>query len=198
MMKYIELSIKDLEKQSIKLAKKVSEEFQPDVIVFIAKGSFLIGYELSKFFNIPLVECFAVRKGNTFKEILRPVFKVIPKSFKKYLREKEIKSGVHKKESARNVFVDKGKDVLNNPKKVLIVDDSVDSGNTAREVYYFLQNNYQNKELRFAALNYFDESKSVFKVDYSLTENTIMSGPWSKDSKEYAEFVKRYNNWRKK
>ena len=77
-MKYIELSIPELEVSSRDLAKKVASEFQPEVVVFIAKGSFLIGQEISNYFNVPLVECFAVREGNKLKELGSPILKILP------------------------------------------------------------------------------------------------------------------------
>lgn len=196
-MKYIELSIPELEVSSRDLAKKVALEFQPEIVVFIAKGSFLIGQEISSYFNVPLVECFAVRKGNKLKGLGSPILKILPLKIKRYLREQELKSGVHKKKTTRHVYLTNGLELLKGIKRLLIIDDSVDSGITAKEVVTYFQNNLKDREIKFAALNYFLESKSVFEVNFSLYEDTMLSGPWSKDSKEYREFLKRYEYWKK-
>jgi hypoxanthine phosphoribosyltransferase len=191
-MKYIELSIKNTIEESNKLALKVNEEFQPDVIVFIAKGSYLIGETISEFFQVPLVEIFAVREGNKLKDAISPILKIIPKNIKNYLRKKELESGIHSKKPERNIYLEKGSEILGKSGNILIVDDSVDTGYTARQVCEYISENYSNTVIRFASLNYFKESEKIFKVDFNNFENHAMNGPWSKDSSYYKEFVKMY------
>ncbi|AIM16352.1 phosphoribosyltransferase [Bacillus sp. X1(2014)] len=196
-MNYKELSIENLEKISRELAEIISENFRPEVVIFIAKGSFIIGDVVSKFFNVPLVECFAKRDGNKVKDLVSPLLKLIPKKLKFLLRKQEIKSGVHNKNSDRNVYMEKGLEYLANAKNILIVDDSVDTGNTAKSVYDFVSKISADSNIKFAALNYFDISKEKFMVDFYLYENCLISGPWSKDSKEYLRFLELYKNWKK-
>ena len=191
-MKYIELSIEELKNQSIELAKLISVDFQPDVIVFIAKGSFLIGYEISNFFNTPLVECFAVRKGNKLKQYVSPIIKYFPKKLKQYLRKRELQSGVHSFSSDRNVYIRNQRNVIEHAANILVVDDSVDTGYTVREVIHYLTDNFSKGNIRVAALNYFEKSVAIFPIDYFLYTNCILQGPWSKDSKYYKEFKLRY------
>lgn len=166
-------------------------------MVFIAKGSYIIGDVISKYFNVPLIEIHAVREGNKLKNLVSPVLKLIPKSVKNYLRKKELQSGVHNKNSERRVYLEKGKDKLEDAENILVVDDSVDTGHTAKQVCDYILRHYENKIVRFASLNVFEDSERVFKVHYSLYRNHIMIGPWSKDSKEYRQFVKRYEQWKK-
>lgn len=192
-MRFIELSIKDLEEESNKLAENISKDYNPDVVVFIAKGSFIIGYEISRYFNVPLVECFAEREGNKVKDLLSPILKIIPKDLKKILRKKELKSGMHLKNSSRNVYINNGFDILKKSESILVVDDSVDTGNTAKEVSFYLTSELKEVTIKFAALNYFEDSKKIFLIDFSLHKDHIMEGPWSKDSRFYADFVKKYN-----
>lgn len=191
-MQYIELSIEELKDQSKELAKLISVDFQPDVVVFIAKGSFLIGYEMSNFFNTPLVECFAVRKGNKFKQYVSPILKCFPKKLKKYLRERELQSGLHSFSSDRHVYISNQKNAIENATNILVVDDSVDTGYTVKEVIHYLTNNFSKGNIKVAALNYFDQSVAIFQIDYFLYTNCMLQGPWSKDSKYYKEFISRY------
>lgn len=196
-MNYIELSIKSSEEESKKLAENISTTFKPDIVVFIAKGSFIIGYVISKYFNVPLIEIFAVRKGGKIKSIISPIFKYIPKGVKQILRKREMESGIHNKNKDRKVFMDsRYEKLLDNASNILIVDDSVDTGNTALEVYEYVANIANKDNIKFAALNYFDESKDVFKVDYSLYINHMLSGPWSIDSKEHKRFIRMYQEWK--
>ncbi|MGG3681986.1 phosphoribosyltransferase [Aeribacillus sp. FSL K6-3256] len=192
-MRYLELSIKDTEEASKQLAQKISQDFKPDVVVFIAKGSYIIGDVISKYFEVPLIEIHAVREGNKLKNLVSPVLKLIPKSVKNYLRKKELQSGVHNKNSERRVYLEKGKDKLQDAENILVVDDSVDTGHTAKQVCEYIIRNFGEKTVRFASLNYFEESEKVFKVHYSIYRNHIMVGPWSKDSKEYNDFKKLYS-----
>jgi hypoxanthine phosphoribosyltransferase len=191
-MRYLELSIKDTEEVSKQLAQKISQDFKPDVVVFIAKGAYIIGDVISKYFDVPLIEIHAVREGNTLKNLVSPILKLIPKGIKIYLRKKELQLGVHNKISDRRVYLEKGKDKLEGAVNVLVVDDSVDTGHTAKQVCDYILRHYENKIVRFASLNYFEESEKVFKVNYSLYKNHIMIGPWSKDSEYYTEFISQY------
>ncbi|MFD9624840.1 phosphoribosyltransferase [Peribacillus muralis] len=197
-MNYLELSIGELEKESKRLAKRINKDYKPDIIVFIAKGSYIIGKTLSDFFNVPLIEINAVRKGNKLKKILGPFLKLIPSNIKKYLRKKEIESGIHTNTTHRNVFLAHGELQLKAASNVLIVDDSIDTGYTAKQVMEYIKENFKNERVKFASLNYFEESQKVFKGDFNLYKNTIMIGPWSKDSKYNKEFVEFYNLYKQK
>ncbi|PGT18404.1 MULTISPECIES: phosphoribosyltransferase [Bacillus cereus group] len=195
-MNCIELSIRNLEIESKKLAVKIEKEFQPDVVIFIAKGSFLIGQTISEYLRVPLLEIHAVRKGNKLKEFIKPVIKIIPKSLKEYLRRKEIQSGVHNQNIDREIYFDKSKYEMGKINKILVVDDSVDTGHTANQVVKYLGNIYSETEIKFASLNYFKDSVNIFSVDYSLYEDYILIGPWSNDSKYNKEFIGLYDQWR--
>lgn len=191
-MRYIELSIEDVRDRSKRLAEIISADFKPDVVVFIAKGSYLIGYEMSKIYKVPLVEIFAERKGNKIKHFVSPILKYIPRDLKNYLRKKELDSGFHSKSVARNVHLTKGRNTLEQSNHILIVDDSVDSGFTVKEVFQYLKTHLNNENIKVAAFNYFDESSEIFQIDYYLYRNAIIQGPWSKDSKYYKVFQSKY------
>ena len=53
-MELVELSLKSLEEVSLKLAKKINEDFDYDLVIFIAKGSYLIGKTIADYKNVPL------------------------------------------------------------------------------------------------------------------------------------------------
>ncbi|MFR9020207.1 MAG: phosphoribosyltransferase [Fusobacterium sp.] len=194
-MKYLELSEKNVRDESLKLAKKIEKEFIPEIVIFVAKGSFYIGDEISKYFNVPLIEIKAVREKNKLKELLSPILKLIPRKIKQILREMEINSNTHKKVSKRNVEMEERylKELLKY-KKVLLVDDSIDTGNTIVEILNYLKKD--DLKIKTAGLNVFDMSKETIKIDFYNYENTLLNGPWSKDSKYYVKFMEDYREWR--
>lgn len=197
-MNYIELSLEDVKNKSINLAEIIQEEYKPEVIIFISKGAFQIGHVLSDYFNIPLLEIFAKRKVGKLKKIISPILKIIPKKLKKYLREKEVKSNIHESNTERNVFFDEKEWVkyIKN-KRVLIVDDSVDTGNTILQVKLKVEEYFKNADVRIAVFNIFDKSRDVVNVNYTIYKNTMLNGPWSSDSKYNKSFCEMYEKWRK-
>lgn len=73
--------------------------------------------------------------------------------------------------------------------KILIVDDSVDTGYSIKFVRKKLEETFVNvKDIRVAALNVWTKSFSVVNTDYYLWKDTIIVTPMSKDSKEYKIF----------
>ena len=195
-MNYIELSKESLKKEVKKLYDKVKKNYEYDCVVFIAKGAFLIGKDLAYYQNVPLLEVFATRKGNKFKKILRPLLKAIPRKIKKTLREKEVTSSYHQDHSKRFVSFDEEIwKLYRNSKRILLVDDSVDTGNTIQSVYENIKEYFSNSEIKIACLNMFEKSKCKCKIDYYLYENSLINGPWSNDSKEYKNFYNEYQLW---
>ena len=72
-MNYTELSIENVKEKSRGLYEKIIEEYKYDLVIFIAKGSYLIGQELSNLGDAPLLEIYATRKGGNLKKVLKPI-----------------------------------------------------------------------------------------------------------------------------
>ena len=190
-MDCLEFSIKSLEEKCKDWGIEISKDYQPDLIVFVARGSYLIGKALSKYFGVPLIAVGAERSGNNFKEFLAPFLSVLPRWFCNLLRKVELKSNVHKKKEKRNIkFLDTIDKYKNKSIAILIVDDSIDTGNSMKQVIELVKFELPESIIRVAALNVWDESENIIKADYYCYRNAIMRTPMSKDSKEY-EFFKR-------
>ena len=189
-MKCITLSIESLNRKIRNWARKISSEYSPDMIIYVAKAGFLIGKGFSETMECPMIGVETVReKGNGLKSKIAPLIGKLPLFVRNVLIAIELKSGVHKKNDYRRVdMLDKisqlEADKIN---KILVVDDSIDTGNSII---------FRNAEIRVAGLNVWDMSKEKVFTDYALYKNTIIKAPMSKDSKEYDVFMKMYNNYR--
>lgn len=194
-MNFLELSIENLKNECKLWTKDIKKNFNPDLIIYVAKAGYLIGKEMSNEFNVPLVAINAERKGNNLKNYFQPILKFIPNKLRYLIIKLELKSNIHKKSSERNIYFKSNLDELNCEKNVnlLIVDDSVDTGHSINAVKKVVQEKFKNANIKIAALNVWDKSEEIIKVDYSLYRNTIIKAPMSKDSKEYDEFIKMYN-----
>lgn len=119
--------------------------------------------------------------------------------WQKKLREKEVNSNIHEKNSDRSVSFNK---ILwskyKNCKKILIVDDSVDTGYSLLYVKKAVENEFKNSEVRLATLNCFKKSSNIIKTNYYIYEDTMLKGPWSNDSKENKKYLEEYMEWHNK
>lgn len=196
-MNYVELSIKKVEEKCNELYQIIKKNYDYDLVIFIARGAYIIGKKLSDLNNTPLLEIHATRKGGKFKKMVKPLFKLIPKNILIKLRSKEMKSSYHEKKNNRSVNFDKEKySEYLNCKKILLVDDSIDSGNTINLSKKEIENFFENSEVRVAVFNVMKKSK--VSSDYFLYEDMMICGPWSNDSKENKLYLKQYNDWNKR
>ena len=180
-MKYIELSRKDLEEQCNHWANEIKKSYQPDLIVYVAKAGYLIGKEMKNVFNVPLVGISATREGNALKDILISL---------------ELKSDTHSKNTERKIHYHEGLEKMKskNIQRILVVDDSVDTGHSMKQVVDAISSGFNNAEIKIAGLNVWDKSRCIINTDFALYKDTVIKTPMSKDSKEYKEFMKIYNS----
>ena len=196
-MDYIELSLKDVKEKSNELNKKIAKEkFDYEAVIFIAKGSFPIANELSNCNNVPLLEISATRKGGRIKKLLKPLMKFVPKKILISLRKNEMNSTYHEKNNDRNITFneEKYKKYLN-CNKILLVDDSIDSGYSIIEVKKVLEKYFNSADIKVAVFN--TMKKSIIKPEFTLYEDTMICGPWSNDSKFFNTFITEYKEWKK-
>lgn len=196
-MKYKELSTESVKTECKKLYGRIKKEYPYDLVIFVAKGAFIIGEEFAKQNKVPLLEIVAKRKGGTIKNMLKPFLRIIPKGITMKLREEEMNSEFHEKRKERSVSFNKEKyEEYKTAKKILIIDDSIDSGNTINSVMKTINDFFgANSEKRILAFNVM--SKSTIKPNYTIYMDTLVKGPWSSDSLENPEFIRKYKKWRK-
>lgn len=195
-MELVELSRKDLLEVNKKLYNIIKNDYEYDLVIFIAKGSYIIGVDLANYNNVPLLEIFATRKGGKIKKFVSPFLKIIPKRIKSMLRKKEFNSNYHEKNFERKItFNDQKWKLYKKCKKILLVDDSVDTGYSIKFAKETISNYFDNADVRVAALNCFNKSKKIVKTDFYLYEDKMLMGPWSNDSKENKSYLDEYYLW---
>lgn len=195
-MKYIELSRKDIEEQCKDWAKEIQKSYQPDLIVYVAKAGYLIGREMKDVFNVPLVGISATREGNALKEVVGPIVSRMPNFVRNILISLELKSDTHSKNAERQIHFHEGLEKMksSNIQSILVVDDSVDTGHSMKQVVDAIHSLFGDIEIKIAGLNVWDKSRSIIDSDFALYKNTVIKSPMSKDSKEYKDFMKIYNS----
>lgn len=195
-MKYIELSRKDIEEQCKDWAKEIQKSYQPDLIVYVAKAGYLIGREMKDVFNVPLVGISATREGNTLKEVIGPIISSMPNFVRNILISLELKSDTHSKNAERQIHFHEGLEKMksSNIQSILVVDDSVDTGHSMKQVVDAIHSLFGDVEIKIAGLNVWDKSRSIIDSDFALYKNTVIKSPMSKDSKEYKDFMRIYNS----
>lgn len=195
-MKYIELSRKDIEEQCKDWAKEIQKSYQPDLIVYVAKAGYLIGREMKDVFNVPLVGISATREGNALKEVVGPIVSRMPNFVRNILISLELKSDTHSKNAERQIHYHEGLEKMksSNIQSILVVDDSVDTGHSMKQVVDAIHSLFGDVEIKIAGLNVWDKSRSIIDSDFALYKNTVIKSPMSKDSKEYKDFMRIYNS----
>ena len=197
-MDFVELSINDLKEKNNNLYNQVIKKFNYDLVIFIAKGSYLIGKEMADLNDVPCIDIKAQRDGGKLKKILSPILKLMPNKLKLFLREKEMNSNHHEKNSDRKVVYDETIwEKYKNSKRILLVDDSIDTGYSMLLVKKEIEKYFESAMVKIAVYNIFDKAKKVIDSDYNLYSNTIIKGPWSNDSKEHKRYLDMYYNWKR-
>ncbi|MFC0904974.1 phosphoribosyltransferase [Clostridium sp. MT-14] len=189
-MKHLTLSIKDVKRDCLELSKLIDKSgFRPDCVVYIKTGGYLVGKYIAEYYKIQLRGLRILREGNGIKSKFSFILRILPKFVKNLLRELEFKSGIHAKRSNR-VVTEIDENLLYG-ENILLVDDSIDTGNTIVSALDFLKNNSNlDLNIKVLALNKFKLSEKLMKTDYYLYEDSIIIYPWSKDSKEYKDYIK--------
>lgn len=192
------LSLKSLREESLELAKCIEVEFKPDLVVYIARGGYLIGKEIADYFHVPCIGIHAEREGGKLKDFISPLLRLLPKRIKIYLREMELSSGVHEFNKDRKIYWDvdnKYLECVSSKRKILVVDDSVDTGYSMISVVHEICRDVgEDVTIKTAAINYWSKSLSVIRTDFFNYKDTIIQTPMSKDSKEYSIFEQLYSN----
>lgn len=182
-----------LSEYALKLAQQVEKsQFIPDHVLYVERAGVFFGYEIAKYFDCSISGIYAGRSGGELKSKFKVILRNLPSSIKNYLRKLEIQSNLHDIKTDRNVYLESDAPPIR--KKILIVDDAIDSGYSMKAVLdYLLDRDYNAENLKTAVLTT-THNRSILEPDITLYQKTICTGPWSYDSKEYKECWELYSD----
>lgn len=196
-MDCLNLSMVGLYRVCRKWCEKVKAQYSPEIVIYIARGGYIIGRAMEAGFQVPLIGIGASRQVNSLKEYCFPVLAVLPRRLCNKLRKMEIRSNVHQKKQERKISFHSEISKIKNPqiiKKILLVDDSIDTGHSMEQVKQMVQQYFPQAEIKIFVLNEMLSQKPIIKADYNLYQDTMIRSPMSKDSREYYKFLQIYKN----
>lgn len=167
-------------------------DFYPDIVIGVLNGAKVILEQFKKsekFVTSQFVEVKLQRKTEKSKsnKFVLSVFKILPYAILDKLRmieSKKVKSSITNIDFAMldnlSFLLDHFPDI--DVKRILIIDDAVDSGKTMYILRKQLNEKYPHAEIKSAVIAWTIE-QSIVKPDYYLYKNILVRYPWSKDFK---------------
>ena len=192
-------SAREIQIDCVEWAKEIEKVFSPDLIVFIAKSGFLFAKPLAEYFHCDMADIVASRPASNGKDFLRPIIKLIPQKMLLALLSSPMMYRFNEKKSIRNIIVtERYKTAKRNTyDRLLIVDDSADTGWTIKAVLETIQHDFPGATIKIACYSVVDNSKKRIKVDFWRYENVVILTATSRRSAEYRDFLNEYMSWAK-
>ena len=186
---YIDIEIGDTNIIALELLNLIN-----DTIIYISKSGYLIGDAMACISNKKCLEMKSKRPASDKKNNIIPnIINKLPKDLIYFLKIYERRLSYYDVVGQRTLYYDEDEYKKTKPKKILIFDDSIDTGYTIDKVIEEISKIYQGAEIKIAVLNYFTDRNSI-KPDYYLYKDSVISAPWTIDSKEYKKFLNMYEN----
>lgn len=191
-MKVISLLGSDFSDACQKLKVKVTEDYEPDLVIGIATGGAVVVEQMKfatdkKIVIIKRQRPFTKTKKKIKLEVWLPllprwvnnIIRVMELKFNEY-RFNKSRGGISNKKSELLILKGSVEDITV-ANKILLVDDSVDSGATFKECVDFIKQ-YANvhAELRTSSINVTFDNPLV-QPTYTLYQRIIVRYPWASD-----------------
>lgn len=184
----ITLDNNQFEKHCRRLENLVADNYCPDAVVAIASGGVFVGDNM--FDGVPHFPVSVKRPSTAAKNKLGFAMRVVrrlPLSIRNAMRVAESRwlELKNRRRSEQDYLSPLSIDVsaLSPFKKILVVDDAVDSGTTLRRVLEALHGLPGDRDIRSAVITVTTASASA-KPDYFIYDNfTLIRFPWSADNR---------------
>lgn len=182
------LTNKDVEEHCRKLLNAVlADGFSPDAIIGIRTGGADISskmYDLTGgasdiFYAESIVSRGATRRKKSF---LKNKVSRLPRLLQNLLRIAEAKVAFRLKSRARVSEVCFTEPVPTDIKRILLVDDAVDSGATAKAVVAELKTRIPEAEIRTAVFTVTTAHPEIYPNYYIYNKGVLLRFPWSMDA----------------
>ena len=181
-------------------AEEIKKSYHPDLIIFIAKSGFLFAKPMAEIFGCNMADIVVERPGNNSKNRLQKIIDVLPMSvIAGVLRSPFMyKFNAAKKERQIRLTPKYEAECRKKYEKILIVDDSVDTGWNLLKVLELTKKNFLDAKIKVASYSVIEYSKVRVQVDFIRFENRIVITATSRKSEEYQTFLEMYGQWKEK
>lgn len=190
-----DINLSQIKDYSLALAHKVrGSGWLPDHILYIERAGLFIGYVVSRYFDCSISGIYCGRSGGLIKSKLKLILRRLPRAVTHLLREIETRSNIHALKNRRKAYIDG----LYPPqgKNLLIVDDAIDTGYSAKAIISFLLNRgYHRDNIKLSVLTN-TLKNSTCQADISLFDHVKFAFPWSYDSREYNRAWTLYHEYK--
>ncbi len=166
--------------------QEAAREYAPDLIVSIANGGTYVA--ACMFDDVKHVDILCRRRSTSSKERRRRLFKVVrslPTFMKNWLRI--IEASWLKRQRPANpqeIKLDQQTvGALTSARRILVVDDAVDSGQTLLTVLTAIKNLGVSATIKSAVFTITTKSPATMPDIYLYNNSTLIRFPWSKDVK---------------
>jgi len=172
------------------LATEVSQSgYNPDIIIGISNGGSHVGLELHRHFqNATYTDVNIHRKGSKTKNksAIRFIISRLPKFINNWLRIIESFLHQQKKRHIRLGEISFSKDISEmlstKGKKILIVDDAIDSGATMAKLIDYINTAHPDNTIKVAAITVTTKTPIKTADYYLYHNNTLIRFPWAIDA----------------
>ena len=180
------MNLKEALENSVTLAEQIANKgFEPTAVIGIATGGLVPSHVVSQQLDCPLVILKMARPMTGVKTKLG--LGRLPTPVKHFLRRLEMSLGLYRILRKRDVQLIHGEVKRG---RYVIVDDSLDTGNTMRVAMEYLQESagIQPSDFMLASLTQiFSDAEPA--ADVCIFQNTNFEFPWSQDSPEHSLFL---------
>lgn len=196
-MKVVTLLDKAFDETCRDLAKQVDSSYKPDLIIGVLTGGGAVGQRVYKHFaslgDVLYAEISIERATTGIKRRfgLKKILRLLPEGLLNVLRVVEVlllelKATVVTPKRAGEIVLSAAvdKELSQGNKKVLVVDDCVDTGATLLKVSDFLKEKFpSSNQVKFAVVTK-AHRKVLLEVDFFLFNRVLIRFPWSMDNKK--------------
>ncbi len=192
----IDLDFAALEMHLIALAEKIRRsDFRPEHILYIERAGLYCAHTLARHLNISASGIQAQRSANILKEKSRFILRRMPRALSHALRKLEIVSGLHNRNSERQISF-RGQEPPRD-RNLLILDDALDTGYSILAVHrHLLHLGYDPARIKTAVLT-ITGRQTMMQPDFFLFDRTIVTFPWSYDSVVFEKARQQYHTFQK-
>lgn len=184
-MRVLTLNSIDFQAHCRKLAERISDDgFQPDCIIGIRNGGAYVANEMSKAFpDAERIEVSVSRPTHRQKNnsLMKSIVSKLPVWLLDALRMAESCVAQLRTKGHRNAEINISDDI--NARKILVVDDAIDTGATMQLVLNALRERFPDADIRSAVLTITTPAPCVTSNYYLFNNRTLIRFPWAIDAK---------------